>query len=306
MEEVKKRQKTDSDNYKFKKKLLYLFDDIDLDNCSYKDLEEIFESIKSLYTKECEAIFNNEFVKFFYQLIKRSNDCYYDKVFVPIAEKRIYDETGRESKFGGNLPFFIEGDKWPMYKSKNGTMLPFDFVCQYSDPLKRKNPTLIQVFLPLSDSNAMSCNGNVPVFFRKIDFSKENMKKQIHITRPITSDSFKPLKSFLIESFERTEPEIKEFEYIMKKFKFPSLEDNAKLWTELYFEYNRVSSNKLIKIGGTRFHCQKIDLIEEENILQLTNTSYFQYFFGDNGFGHINYVSPGNYVFTWDNFENKN
>jgi hypothetical protein len=67
--------------------------------------------------------------------------------FHPILEKLPAKETGLEQKIGGHVPFFKEGDKWPL----DEVGVPMAFFAQFVDP--RESGTLTQIWIGNVDTD---------------------------------------------------------------------------------------------------------------------------------------------------------
>ncbi len=297
----------------------FIYSDAFLKEKEYKGYLNLFERIKKFNPSYLDR-HENSFAKFFFEnLMNLSNEeemkhFFYEEVFIPIvSEKPLETETGLEEKFGGEKPLFIEGETWPTYTDSNGETLPYDFVCQYYDPKIKDKKMLVRVFLPLSDEETF-LNGSVPTYYDKLEIDSNTLKKQIIIKRPnaekkkkYVDNSFKSLKPYLISKFNQI-TEIKELGYIFSKLKFPTFKENRELYINLEEVYNELreipTPSSLIKIGGTRVHCQYIDDNEPENILQITEEPFFDYSFGDCGIGHLSKTTSEDgsekYHFTWD------
>ncbi len=297
----------------------FIYSDAFLKEKEYKGYLNLFERIKKFNPSYLE-LHENNFAKFFFEnLMNLSNveemkHFFYEEVFIPIVSKKpLETETGLEEKFGGEKPFFIEGENWPTYTDSYGDTLPYDFVCQYYDPKIKDKKMLVRVFLPLSDEETF-LNGSVPTYYDNLEIDSNTLKKQITIERPnaeqnkkYVDHSFKPLEPYLITKFNQT-IEIKELNYILSYLKFPTSKENRELNMYIQGEYDELRSipvpNRKIKIGGTRVHCQYIDGYEPENILQLTEEPFFEYSFGDCGFGHLSKTTSEDgsekYHFSWD------
>ena len=100
-------------------------------------------------------------------------------------------ETGLEQKIGGNIPFFSEGDNWPMKSGK-----PYAFVAQFADPRddKKYQNKLLQVFMPDLDEIEEGVGEKV-AYVKVVDLLKP--LKQIIIPQPKNvpnQNLLKPLK----------------------------------------------------------------------------------------------------------------
>ena len=95
---------------------------------------------------------------------------YFTDAYKPIT-KSITKETGLEEKFGGEIPFFIKGEKWPSKNEYNMT-----FFCQFKDPRKKDN-ILYRVFINIDEPYGI-CDD---YWINKIELSPQNTKKQIKV-----------------------------------------------------------------------------------------------------------------------------
>lgn len=98
-------------------------------------------------------------------------------------------ETGSEQKYGGDVPFFIEGDQWPHVQRPNGRVEPMVFVAQFIDPRSDKNE-LTQIFVPNADDINVAREG---AYIRKIDLNQP--LKQIWIPSPVPKGWTRPTKA---------------------------------------------------------------------------------------------------------------
>ena len=203
------------------------------------------------------------------------NEKYYINAYLPdVSEKEITDETGLEEKFGGTKPFFIEGESWPLINSKD----PMKLLIQFKDPRKKDN-ILIRIFSTIDEDNE---DYDDPIFkVLKIELNEENLKKQIFLDTP----SFeKPYKGYEIKKWNSSK-ELKPFFYIMNKYGYTK---SSNKYHEQYFNSTYLPSFG-IKVGGTPMYCQYNDDDEEpQNFLQLTESKYVPYGWGDAGVAHIN------------------
>ena len=281
----------------------------------YKGCLSLFEKIKKENPTFIEQNYENNFGKFFFDCLNNTNGMekfFYHSVFMPrVAKKPLEVETGLEEKFGGEKPFFIEGETWPVYEFE-GEKKPFEFICQYYDPKIKDKNIFVRLFLPLSDNEA-SCDFPMLAYYHRIELDEETKKKQIIIPRPNLSNgekyvnkSFTPLKPYQIEKLVQF-TEIKKFDYIMSEFKFPSYKMDNELYSNMDDEYwnNRYCPSNSIKIGGTRTHTQFIPGDEPENILQITEECFLPINLGDDGIGHIDENKKSqnqydSYYMSWD------
>jgi len=203
-------------------------------------------------------------------------DCFTDVWFPDIGKIMKTKETGREEKFGGEIPFFIEGETWPVDSDE----IPMVFFCQFKDPREKDN-ILYRVFLPIdNECDYMLDNHSIT----KIKLSEDNLKKQIIIEKKIKKDQelntiYKP---YIISGWTK-HTEFKQFSYIMDKYNIPI--SFGKLYDE-YTEHENCPS-QMIKVGGTPVSTQDEDRVQKYDLIQLTNTFFLPYGWGDCGIGHI-------------------
>lgn len=201
-------------------------------------------------------------------------ECY-NKVYHPVTEKIIV-ETGHENKFGGNIPFFIEGESWPMYEE-----IPMAFFCQLQDPRYSDN-ILYRVFIAVD--NDYECEN---YYISKIELNKENLKKQTIIHKIENNSNQKITKFSPYEIIDwNTSNELKDYEslYEILKIDPDNKIDRNKLCDKFYNE-----NTYGIKVGGTPAFTQYADkkMYEKYNFLQLTGTKILSYDWGDSGIAHI-------------------
>ncbi len=284
---------------------------------SYQKLFDLFNNGKPEFVKK----YKGDVVKFFYDyLVKLKDnvllkDCFFKNVYSPdVLETPIpeEEETGMEEKFGGEKPFFMKGETWPEYETDCGEKRPYDFVCQYKDPNEKKD-VLVRVFLPLSDSDAMT-DLKVPALILRIPFVKANRDKQIVIERPnarkgskYIEEDYTKFPAYAIEGFKKS-TEIQQFWYLLKRFGLPTFSENARVHNSFVSGYSELQEKYFpsdgIKINGTRVFCQDREIVFEENILQLSCSDYFNFEFGNNGIAHFNYdTNTNSHYVTWDSDE---
>ena len=188
---------------------------------------------------------------------KLPEDCY-TIAYIPECEK-ITKETGLEEKFGGSVPFFIEGDEYPE---------DMTFLCQFKDPRSTDN-IMYQVFIE------EDC---VDYKIKKINFDKDTIKKQLIIK----NDPELELKPFKVKSWTQIK-ELTTFDKLRKKFNF-SAEIETILWDK-YFDHE-LSPNQNIKVGGTPMSCQAVNY-DEMNLLQISRMNILDFEWGDSGIANI-------------------
>ena len=214
----------------------------------------------------------------------------YNKVYCPIT-KKIEDEIGIEDKFGGDIPFFIEGESWPMHEE-----VPMTFFCQLKDPRKDDN-ILYRIFISLDNDNDYECEN---YHITKIELNEENLQKQIKLYKPEYDinelnrkiNSYNEIKELTkFDGYEiikwNTEFELKDCDSIFEILKIDP--------KNTFFDCNALRDkfyddiNYGIKVGGTPAFTQSADknMYQKYNFLQLTDTSILPYGWGDSGIAHI-------------------
>ena len=210
-------------------------------------------------------------------------DCY-TTAFIPgVDEDEIEVETGLEDKFGGNKPFFIEGETWPL--SKDESKKPMKLICQFKDPRKKDN-ILRRVFSTMDEDN----DDLYPEFkILDIELSEENLKKQIVLETP----SFKtPYKPYMIKSWGQA-TELKPKPYIMVKYGY---DINSSKYHDEYYDSRYYPSSR-VKIAGTPIYTQyEGDYLGRDGFLQLSEDKFLPYGWGDCGIAHINETG----ILDWD------
>jgi hypothetical protein len=189
-------------------------------------------------------------------------DCY-KFAYTPVCEE-ITKETGLEEKFGGNLPFLIEGQELP----ENLFLL-----CQFKDP-RNKDNIMYQVFI----------NDDYDYEIKKINMTKDNIKKQKIIE---CESKFKPYK---ITSWTKTK-ELISFDKLEKKFSFGKLSDKL---CDMYYSHENCPSTE-IKVGGTPMSTQCSDF-NNMDLLQLAQCTILEFEWGDTGIAHVS----TDLILEWD------
>lgn len=203
------------------------------------------------------------------------DDCY-TTAFIPrVIEDEIEVETGLEEKFGGNKPFFIEGEVWPL--SKDESKKPMKLICQFKDPRKKTN-ILRRVFSTIDEDSDDDLDPEFKIL--DIELSEENLKKQIVLETP----SFKtPYKPYMIKSWGQA-TELKPKPYIMLKYGY---DENSSKYHDEYYE-SRYLPSMGVKIGGTPMYTQYHgDYLGRDGFLQLSEDDFLPYGWGDSGIAHI-------------------
>lgn len=202
-----------------------------------------------------------------------SKNCYVD-VFFPQVELLETDkeEIGIEDKFGGNKPFFIEGEKWPL----NNEGIPMTFICQFINPLNKSKKELIRIFLPLNDESLCDFECHIT----KINLNLKNLKNQIIIENKEVKTSY---PTYLIKKWNKNK-ELKSFEFFCNKF---NLDETSSLLDDYYYKSIYVPSTDN-KVGGTPTFCQYYHNIEsKKHLIQIAESEVIPYSFGDCGITHI-------------------
>lgn len=199
------------------------------------------------------------------------NDFFKDAFLPNISQTNIDNETGLEEKFGGNMPFFVKDEKWPI--DPNGNAM--HFICQFIDPSKNDN-ILIRLFISLEEDDIIQYH-----HISSIELSDENISKQ----KIIKSNSM--FNAYKIMSWI-TKKELMSFEYISTKLGLNDYTED--IYNKLYDDYYK--SNMLpsssIKLYGTPSYCQMPDNEKTDvNFIQLSQERFFNYGWGDSGIAHI-------------------
>ena len=204
----------------------------------------------------------------------------YVSAFTPKTTKIDFGkETGLEEKFGGKLPFFVNGEKWPL--SPSGA--PMSFFCQLKD-LRKNDNILYRIFIDIS-----LYSDYADFFVGKIELNKENLKNQIQLELPDFPVAVESFDAHKIIGWNH------HYELRTKEFILKELDINI----DLYHVYNQIINefycdNKFvpysgIKVGGTPCFTQSFDekMVNTYSFLQLTDQSILPYAWGDCGIGHI-------------------
>jgi len=220
------------------------------------------ESIKNESKDEIEIDLSN--INFDNLPSSFHKDVYFPKII------KLKEETGLEEKFGGKIPFFIEGEEWP--KKDNIYMT---FLCQFCDPL-RNNNILYRIFIS---------NDDYTIELKKIDFSEINKEKQIIIKNDIVS-----LDAFKINEWDK-KIELLSYNHILKKLNLLDCKDlNNK-----YFSTKLTPSYEIKIAGSPRFTQGEPRDSENYDFIQLTQSKFLNFEWGDSGICHITRV--GQYYF---------
>lgn len=242
----------------------------------------------------------NDMEEFFNNL---PSECY-NTGFVPKNLTLIENENGREQKFGGHKPFFIEGEKWPSKGDYHMT-----FFGQLIDPRKNDN-FLYRIFIMIDDEDLIE-----DTWINKIELSEENLSKQVIITKPKYNEEFQSNQYFENNIFEpyaingwskfselKSCSEIRSMYYIpdyIYTSGIPFSENQKKnnlniKFEEQYWEFANIKAG--VKVGGTPLSTQDHDQVQPYNFLQIEYENFLPYMFGDAGIAHIS----DDCQFTWD------
>lgn len=219
---------------------------------------------------------------------------FYSKAYYPkmVLKDNDYIETGLENKFGGKVPFFTEGEEWPL--TEDGS--PMKFIGQFKDP-RESNSMLYRVFIYINEFD--DCNIYDIYDIQYVDMSK----KQIIIDIPEELEEFEvpfhPL--YLIEDYTE-QKELISFEDIIEKMNIPNMRFGSIIKSEVSYFGLKKSHDKFldsyqnhilspgisIKIGGTPVFCQQnTDITDKNHLLQIPESEYIPLELGDCGIAHI-------------------
>jgi hypothetical protein len=209
--------------------------------------------------------------------------CYH-KVYIPTTVK-IVKENGCEDKFGGDVPFFIKGESWPMYKK-----VPQTFFCQLRDPRKDDN-ILYRIFIAV-DNDYECANYHIT----KIILNEENLKNQIIIPKPNydgkdnygNGGKLTKFPAYKITKWT-IEDELKYLDTILQILKINKDDDSFDYDTFRDDWCDKNNGSNGIKVGGTPDFTQCADekMRKKYNFLQLTDRNILPYGWGDCGIAHI-------------------
>jgi hypothetical protein len=225
-----------------------------------------------------------------------SKDCY-TQCLLPVTEKvkgkSKEKETGFEEKFGGEFPFFVKGESWPLCND-----VPMVFIGQFKDPSK-KGDTLIlyRIFLASLNTSVMEKS---EYHIDTIELNEENLKNQLLIKQPNVEHKIKSYDQLNYPLLKittwRYHPELKALPYILKKYKITEKSFSANVLADMYYESIHCPKNG-VKVGGTPMYTQYHKNWENEtNFIQLSGGSETPYEWGDSGIAHIS--EDG--TLTWD------
>ena len=191
-------------------------------------------------------------------------------------EKDAKKETGLEEKFGGKVPFFIEGEEWPLSPSGD----PMTFFCQLKD-LRKNDNILYRVFIDIGEHSDYS-----DYFISKIELNKENVKNQIRLEFPEQIESFDAYK---ITGWNH-HYELRTQEFILKELdiNIDYHHKNYQIIHDSYYDHE-LAPHSGIKVGGTPCFTQYFDekMVNNYSFLQLTDQNILPHCWGDSGIGHI-------------------
>jgi uncharacterized protein YwqG len=212
------------------------------------------------------------------------NDCYINAYIPKCTKIDDSNKTSIEEKFGGRYPFFIKGEKWPI----DSDGIPMVFCCQFIDPRKNNN-IMYRVFLPIDNENDCMLED---YHINKIELNENNLNNKIIIEKPNQNDTEIEntiFDCYIINEWQKVK-ELKSFDYLSRKFNIPKYVYNTN--NDLYYEYcNKYESAKHypscgIKVGGTPVSTQG-NPYTSHDLLQLSDSKYLPYGWGDAGIGHI-------------------
>ena len=205
------------------------------------------------------------------------DEQFYREVYYPKFKKIENEETGFENKVGGVVPFFIDGEDWPI-SEYNGN--PLTFFGQFTDP-RKNNKFLYRIFVPIDDPEECMFHSVIT----KIELNEENLSKKIIIKKPYDDDADKLISYQAYEIISWSEnKELFQIEHILKHF---SLNKDDKTIYEKY-ENSIYAPSWNIKIGGTSVFCQYTsDLSKFDNFFQMSFCEELPFEWGDAGVAHI-------------------
>jgi len=219
--------------------------------------------------------------KYSYYFSDFTEDCIKEAYLPVIKEIKEFDETGREEKFGGTKPFFIEGEKWP--KDIDGN--PLVFFCQFKDP-RVSNNILYRVFIGVDNTDDYEFENK---WITKIELNQENINKQIILIKPETILKENNIFNCNVIKEWNKKNEFASFEYIRNKFNIPNYNDDKKVYRKFYdiYESHDLYPSNKIKVGGTPMSCQDPEHVKSYTLLQMTDSHILPYQWGDCGIAHI-------------------
>jgi uncharacterized protein YwqG len=224
-------------------------------------------------------------------------DFCYTHYYTPTV-KKIRRENRIHEKFGGVMPFFVKGEVWPIdIKGR-----PMTFFCQFKNPDQKKN-ILYRVFISIYED---VWEYELPDYHHitKIDLDKNSNKIDHSILVPEKLKNGNKLNyvPLIFPCYQITKwKKEKELIYsldLMKKMNIVSysfgkdkkikLQNTRK--TDLF--YQKYESSKFyptsgIKIGGTPIGTQNQDYIQPYKLIQLEETKFLPFMWGDTGVAHV-------------------
>ena len=256
------------------RKLGFSANDYEVGKYKYGSDDNLYVVIETKKTKRWK--------KTTFDLDKLGSEYFRDAYFPKYT--KIESETGLENKIGGKVPFFIEGEKWPIYEDEK-----MIFLGQFTDPRDSSEiKTLFRVFLSTIDE-FHSC-------VTHIKLNKENLAKQIKIDVDIKNNSknengFEIYDAYEVVSWVK-EKELISFEEILKLLKIDEdcENDKNKFYEKYYDDYHDHDNHPDpgIKIGGTSVFCQyHTDMSLFNNFFQMSECTELPYEWGDSGIAHI-------------------
>lgn len=233
------------------------------------------------------------------------SDKFYTNAYIPITTQiKFEEETGLEDKFGGNKPFFIKGETWPIDKLE----IPMKFFGQFKDPQK-DDKILFRIFIAIdNDSDQLIENYSI----NKIELNEENIQNQIVIKNTFLEDirnmdkytdedSDEDSDEYIFLPYKITHWEIKKelkfLRYITAHFNINEDSDEfSNIYFDKYFESKYCPSSG-IKVWGTPIFTQyKIRDPIFKSFFQITQSKELPYEWGDSGIAHI----YENFILDWD------
>jgi uncharacterized protein YwqG len=201
----------------------------------------------------------------------------YETAFFPEIEllEKVEEETGLEDKFGGNKPFFMEGETWPT--NKEGEKLTF--ICQFVYPFNSTKKELIRIFLPIDDDGYLS---DFYSHITKISLNKKNLKNQIVIENKEIK-THRPI--YLIKKWNEKK-ELKSLRFFSEKYGLDERSNEFEIITNSYDKSKYVPSFD-DKVGGTPVFCQYMDGESKKHLFQFSESKAIPYTFGDSGIAHV-------------------
>lgn len=201
---------------------------------------------------------------------------YYRRVYYPEFSQENIEETGLESKIGGNIPFFIFGESWPTDDED-----PLTFIGQFIDPSSDNN-IMYRFFLKthVNDENKEFSYkyGDESFKVMPIKLTEEIEKQQNKIDNPNKTY----LKPFIIDNWSQKK-ELVQYELLLDGLKYKPSEKGSELLSEKYSMHKYTPSYN-IKFKGTSTFCQYVndkDLFE--NFFQISECKELPITFGDGG-----------------------